>query len=103
VPVFACVILISLVDFSVIWRYFGWANQALSCFTLWSIAVCLRRRHRLHWIATIPALFMTTMCTTYLLYATDCGICLSLSLSSAIGGVVAALCLALFLAKKTAG
>lgn len=96
-PVFACVILISLIDFSVIWRYFGWANQALSCFTLWSISVCLR--HRLHWIATIPALFMTTMCTTYLLYAADCGICLPLPLSTAVGGVVSALCLILFFIK----
>lgn len=103
VPVFACVILISQIDFSVVWRYFGWANQALSCFTLWSIAVCLRRRHRLHWLATIPALFMTSICATYLLYATDCGICLPLTLSSAIGVAVAALSLVLFLAKKREG
>lgn len=94
-PLFAAVILISQLDFSVIWRYFGWANQALSCFTLWSIAVCLRGRGRWHWIATLPALFMTCMCTTFLLYSPDCLIELPLPLSTGIGCVVALLCLLL--------
>lgn len=102
VPIFLCVILISQIDFSIVWRYFGWANQVLACLTLWSIAVCLKRRKRLHWLATIPAVFMTTMCATYLLYASDCGICLPLGLSSALGGATSALCLALFFRKKPA-
>ena len=33
VPLFLAVALISQIDFSVIWRYFGWANQALACIT----------------------------------------------------------------------
>ena len=32
---------LTFVDFAVIWRYFGWANQTMSCVTLWAIAVYL--------------------------------------------------------------
>ena len=96
-PVFACVIIISFVDFSVIWRYFGWANQALSCFTLWALAVLLRQRRRFHWIVTVPALFMTTVCTTYLLNAPDCGIELPIGISTAVGAVITILCAVSFL------
>lgn len=97
IPVFICVILISCLDFSVVWRYFGWANQALSCFTLWSIAVWMRCKGRWHWMATLPALFMTTMCTTYLLNAQDCYIGLPLGLSTGIGVAVSLACLIVFL------
>lgn len=97
VPLFACVIIISQVDFSIIWRYFGWANQTLACFTLWSIAVYLRHRHRFHWIVTIPALFMTTVCTSFLLYAPECIIALPMQVATWSGLCVSALCLLLFL------
>ncbi|MBR1977981.1 MAG: carbon starvation protein A [Akkermansia sp.] len=97
VPLFACVIFISQIDFSIIWRYFGWANQTLACFTLWSIAVCLRRRARLHWLATVPALFMTTVCTSFLLYAPECIIGLPMQVATLSGVGVSALCLAIFL------
>lgn len=98
IPIFATVIILSNVDFSVVWRYFGWANQALSCITLWSIAVCLRRRGRFYGMALVPALFMTTMCATFLLSAAECGICLPVALSSGIGGALALVMLGCFFA-----
>ena len=97
VPLFGCVMLISHLDFDVIWRYFGWANQGLSCITLWTITVCLRRRGRFCWLAGVPALFMTAMCGTFLLYAPECLIELPLPVATAAGVAVSALCLALFL------
>ena len=99
-PLFAVVIAISQVDFSVIWRYFGWANQVLSCFTLWSIAACLRGRGRSHWLATLPASFMTAVCVAYLLESKDCGICLSPTLGNAVAGAVSALCCVLLLVSR---
>ena len=96
VPLFVVVIVMSEVDFSVIWRYFGWSNQLLSCFTLWSIAVCLRKRGRRYGIALLPALFMSAMCLTYLLYAPECGIELSLGVSTAAGIAGAGVLLVLF-------
>lgn len=95
-PLFASVIVISQVDFSVIWRYFGWGNQLLACFTLWSITACLRRRDRWYVISLIPALFMTCMCTTFLFYAPECGIGLSQQVSTTIGLIVSVLCLSVF-------
>ena len=95
-PLFAVVILISQLDFSVIWRYFGWGNQTLACFTLWSVAVCLRRRGRRSLMALIPALFMTCMCATFLLQAPECAINLPLEVATPIGCVVSAICLFFF-------
>ena len=51
--------------FNTIWQYFGWSNQALSVFTLWTLTVYLVRQKKLFWITLIPALFMTTVCCTY--------------------------------------
>ncbi len=103
VPIFAAVIVIANVDFSVIWRYFGWANQGLACFTLWSIAVLLRRRSRWHWLATLPALFMTTMCATFIFHAPE-GLRWPQGISTALGMAFAAACFALFIARaKPAG
>lgn len=53
--------------FNVIWQYFGWANQTLSVFTLWTLTVFLVRAKKLYVITLIPALFMTTVCSTFLL------------------------------------
>ena len=95
-PLFAVVILISQLDFSVIWRYFGWGNQTLACFTLWSVAVCLRRRGRRSIMALLPALFMTCMCSTFLLHAPECAINLPLQVATPIGCAIAAVCLFFF-------
>ena len=74
VPLFARVCLViwfNIADengFNTIWRYFGWANQTLSIFTLWAITVYLVRTKGGHWhlITEIPALFMTVVCLTYI-------------------------------------
>lgn len=96
-PLFGCVILISQLDFDVVWRYFGWANQALSCITLWTISVCLRRRGRWFWMSAVPAVFMTAMCCTFLLYAPECAVCLPLEVATGIGVGFAAVCFAAFM------
>ena len=53
--------------FNVLWQYFGWFNQALSVFTLWMITVYLARNHKPYIITLIPAIFMTVVCTTFLI------------------------------------
>lgn len=96
IPLFIAGIALTFVDFAVIWRYFGWANQTMSCVTLWAIAVYLARRERFHWIATLPAAFMTVVCVAYLCYA-KIGFGLSVELSTIIGVAAAAGCLFVFL------
>ena len=55
--------------FNVIWRYFGWANQTLAVFTLWTLTVYLVRETRGLWylITLLPALFMTAVCSAFIL------------------------------------
>ena len=52
--------------FNVLWQYFGWFNQALSVFTLWMITIYLARNRKPYIITLIPAVFMTVVCTTFL-------------------------------------
>lgn len=72
--------------FNVIWQYFGWANQTLSVFTLWTLTVYLVREHKPYIITLIPALFMTTVCSTFLFVSRQ-AFGLSLSLGYMLGGV----------------
>ncbi len=58
--------------FNVIWNYFGWSNQTLSVFTLWTITVYLVLHKKCFWITFVPAVFMTTVSVTFLLIAKDC-------------------------------
>ena len=52
--------------FNTIWQYFGWSNQTLSVFTLWALTVYLARERKCFWLTLIPALFMTSVCSTWL-------------------------------------
>jgi len=53
--------------FNVIWQYFGWANQTLSVFTLWTLTVYLVRQKKPYIITLVPAMFMSAVCTSFLL------------------------------------
>ena len=71
VPIFAISAVLMLIDFAVLWRYFGWFNQTLSIFTLWAITAYLYRNGRRYIITLIPAIFMTSVCSTYILLAPE--------------------------------
>ncbi len=71
VPIFLASYLIMQINFQILWRYFGWCNQALSVFTLWAVTVYLARKKKLYIITLIPALFMTMVCTTYIVFAPE--------------------------------
>jgi len=53
--------------FNMIWSWFGWSNQTLSVFMLWAITVYLVQQKKPFVITLVPALFMTVVCTTYLI------------------------------------
>ena len=97
VPVFAIGIALSFIDFNIIWRYFGWSNQTLAAIMLWAAAAYLYRRHRIHYICSIPATFITAACVTYILYEPNMGFGMDITISQIIGVVVAALCFIWFI------
>ncbi|WP_290924858.1 carbon starvation protein A [Halodesulfovibrio sp.] len=66
VPLFVIGFLITRTEFSVIWRYFGFANSTLATVVLWTAGVYLVRHGKNYWIAVVPAVFMTGVVSTYL-------------------------------------
>ena len=57
--------------FELIWRYFGWSNQTIATFMLWTITVYLVQAKGKQWylVTLLPACFMTAVVTTYILIA----------------------------------
>ncbi len=66
VPIFAVGVALTFVDFDVVWRYFAWTNQALATVVLWTIVVYLHQEKMNYWVALIPAIFMTYICSSFL-------------------------------------
>ena len=93
IPIFVvtmAILIWSMTDkngFGMLWRYFGWSNQLLSVFTLWAITVYLIKRKRGAWylVSMLPAMFMTTVCTSFILMLQNGGFGLNYELSIGIG------------------
>ena len=98
VPIFVIGIILANVDFNIIWRYFGFANQALAAIVLWAAAGYLYRKHLLHWICTVPAVFMTSVCISYICFEPNMGFGMSIGTADTLGILCAAVALVAFLA-----
>ena len=90
IPLFVVGFLLTQIDFSIIWRYFAWSNQTLATVVLWTITIYLLQEHKFYWITLIPAVFMTAVIITYLLFAPE-GFSLSKEISYIAGISVAIL------------
>ncbi len=97
VPLFVLGGILSQVDFNIIWRYFGFANQTLSSLALWAGAAYLYRNGRFHFIASLPATFMTAVATSYILSEKNMGLGLSYETGNMIGIGFALLCFVVFM------
>lgn len=99
-PIIVLSFVLMQIDFSILWRYFAWSNQTLSVFTLWAVTVYLARQGRFFYITLLPALFMTMVCVSYILFAPSGeprpGAGLPVDVAVAVSGVVAMVFLALF-------
>jgi carbon starvation protein CstA len=67
---------------------------------LWAITVFLVKEKRNYILTLIPSVFMTMVCTTFLLIAEKEGFGLGKTLSYSIGGIVSAAVFVLFLVWK---
>ncbi len=83
-PFFIIAGALMLIDFNLLWRYFGWFNQTLATIMLWTAAVWMARKGKCYWVALVPALFMTVVCTSYILVA-DEGFRLPLNVGLIVG------------------
>ena len=55
--------------FNILWRYFGFANQALAVFALGMISVYLGAHKKNIWVAYLPMLFYTFVVISFILHA----------------------------------
>lgn len=90
IPLFVISYLLTKIDFNILWRYFSWANGVTAMIALWVGAMYLFLARKNHWIATIPAAFMTSMVFVYIFYEPTMGFGIDLT-ASYIGGIVATL------------
>ena len=98
-PIFAISVVLMFVDFQILWRYFAWFNQSLSVLTLWAITVWLAKNGKFFYITLLPALWMTMVCTTYILVAPE-GFQLSAMSGNMLGGAITFTTLVLFVRWK---
>jgi carbon starvation protein CstA len=70
-PLFAVGIALCFIDFNILWRYFAWSNQTLATIALWAAAAYLAKTGKNFWIALIPASFMTSVVTSYIIVAPE--------------------------------
>lgn len=71
IPIFILCFIVMLIPYEALWRYFAWCNQVLSVFTLWAITIYLAREQKLYLITLLPALLMTSVTVTYILFAPE--------------------------------
>lgn len=86
--------------FDVIWRYFAWTNQVLATFTLWAITIYLVTEKKCYWITLIPAIFMTLVCSTFILIAKKEGFGLSPAISYSLSSAITLACTIAFFVWK---
>lgn len=101
-PLFVLGAILTQVDFGIIWRYFGFANQTTAVMMLWSASAYLLRHNKFHWITTVPAMFMTTVCITFILNSSTLGFALPMDLSTA-AGVLIMLMITTYVIKRSKG
>ena len=60
------------IDYNVVWRYFSFSNQSLATIVLWAETVYLYQNKRNYYITLVPAVFMTSVVSTYFILAKEC-------------------------------
>ncbi len=96
IPLFLVAFILMMINFDVLWRYFAWTNQTLSVFTLWAITVWLARHQKNFYVGLVPALWMTMVCSSYILVAPE-GFQLQAWIGYLGGGLVTLFCLSYFI------
>ncbi len=99
IPIFIVAYILCNVSFSTLWNYVGIGNQVLATITLWTCATYFASLNKPHWLMSVPATFLTFICTCFFLVAPvkDGGFNLDPMIGYIAGGVVAAMIMALFL------
>lgn len=98
IPLFAVSVILTQVDFDILWRYFSWANQATAAISLWIGTMYLFIKGKNYIVSFVPGLFMTYMVFVYILNA-KIGFNLPLNISFIVGAVLTAILTVMFFVK----
>jgi len=101
VPMFVIAFVLCNVDFSTIWKYVGIGNQVLAAIILWTCARYCVTVKKSHWFLSLPATFLTLVCSSYFLAAPykSGGLSLDITIATIGGVIIATSALAFFLFK----
>jgi len=94
-PLFAISIALTQIDFTLLWRYFSWANQSTAVIALFVGAMYLYLARKNYWISLIPGVFMLMATTTYILNA-PIGFSMPLDVSYLLATIISIVLVALF-------
>jgi carbon starvation protein CstA len=107
IPIFVIAFILTFVmkdEFARIWKFVGISNQALAAITCWTIAMYLGLKGKTHLMMSLPALFLTAVCVTYICTAPHSGgglaLPLSISVTAGVAAAVAAMILFLAVLRK---
>lgn len=96
IPMFVISYWLTTIDFNILWRYFSFANQGTAALALWIGTMYLFVKKKNYFVALIPALFITDMIFTYILYDSNLGFGLSYATSHTGGLIITIFIAALF-------
>ncbi len=98
IPLFVVCIILTQIDFDIIWRYFAWSNQTLATIFLWTASVYLLKSKKNYWITLLPATFMSYIVVSYIMQAPE-GLKLNMVLSNSVAIAIAVILFIVFLVK----
>ncbi|WP_414052078.1 carbon starvation CstA family protein [Macrococcus animalis] len=95
IPLFIMSFILTKMDFSMLWRYFSWANQTTAVIALWVGAMYLALSKKNYLVAVLPAVFMTYNVFVYIL-SQPIGFGMDLTISYYIAIILTALIIIVF-------
>ncbi|TLX75228.1 carbon starvation protein A [Labilibacter sediminis] len=99
IPLFIVGYILTQFKFETIWKFLGLSNQILAVVILWTAARYLIQQKKNHWILTVPALFMTFVCASYIFVAPviNGGLELKVDIGYGLGALITVISLFFFL------
>jgi len=98
-PLFIVGFILVQANFGIIWRYMAWSNQTLATIVFWTITIYLVQEKKFYWVTLLPGVFMTAVCTSYILVAPE-GFKLPVAIGNITGVIIAAASFVIFMIWK---
>ncbi|WP_242309254.1 carbon starvation CstA family protein [Bacillus cereus group sp. BfR-BA-01331] len=98
IPLFVIAYGLTKIDFTLLWRYFSWANQSTAAIALWIGTMYLFIKGKQYIVSLIPAIFMTLMTVVYILNA-KIGFNIPLNTSYIVGAIITVILTVVFFMK----